>query len=218
MTAYPRFFELDESGDAHLNGDDRGYHAGTEVQSSVYTVAVNEHYEVTIDGKTEPEPVDPGPTPEEIAEREKSDRQMAAEREAHERGEQAIRDEASRLNRENDERLEQERRAQEEEQRRKQAEADERARVQREENARLDQEAAAERERLGIKGPGDITDALYGSSMETSEYLSLVNLWSAQYAPDDVDGFKARIREILHGNSEFSGAVNEVCRRLGWTM
>ena len=70
--------------------------------------------------------------------------------------------------------------------------------------------------RLGIKGPGDITKALYGSTVETSEYLSLVNLWTAQYAPHDVDSYRARLK-ALRGEG-FADAVDEVCRCLGWTL
>ena len=43
-----------------------------------------------------------------------------------------------------------------------------------------------------------------------------MNLWTAQYAPDDVDGYRARLK-ALRGEG-FADAVDEVCRRLGWTL
>ena len=120
ITAYPRFYRLDESGAAHLEGDDRGYHAGERSWSPVYTLGMNDRAEMTIDGKAEPKPVDPGPTAEEQAARDASDRRMREEREAHERQEREARERAARENREHNERMDRERRAQEAEERQQQ--------------------------------------------------------------------------------------------------
>ena len=43
-----------------------------------------------------------------------------------------------------------------------------------------------------------------------------MNLWSGQYDPDQ-DGFKARLVEIRQMDG-MESAVDEVCRRLGWTL
>ena len=205
-----------KDGEAELFGPDRGHWPGQEVQSTRYRLSRNEAGELLIDGVAAPKPTDPGPTPEEQAAIDASDRQMREERDAHARREQEIKDRAARENAEHNARMDREREAQEAEQRRQREEADARASREREENDRLDREAAAERAKLGIKGPGDITEALYGSTVETGEYLSLVNLWTAQYAPDDVDGYRARLK-ALHGEG-FADAVDEVCRCLGWQL
>lgn len=217
VTAYPRFYELDQKGHAHLRGDDRGYHKGAEAQSPVYTLSRNEHAELLIDGKAEPKPVDPGPTAEEQAAIDESDRRMREEREAHERKDRESRERVERENREHNERMERERREHEEAQRRSRAEAEERTSREREEREVEERRAAAERERLGIRPDGDISRALNDPPSEDRRFLAIVNLWEAQYAPHDADGFKARLVDIRQ-QDQFAEAVDEVCQRLGWTL
>ena len=217
IIAWPRFANIVRDGEADLFGPDRGHWPGKKVLSSRYRLSRDEDGQLLIDGVAAPKPTDPGPTPEEQAAIDASDRQMAAEREAHERREQEIKDRAARENREHNERMEQERAERAEEQRRAQEEADARVAAERAENERLDREAAKERERLGIRGPDDIMKALSDPPSEDGLYLALVNLWSAQYAPDDTDGFKARLADIRR-QGQFAPAVDEVCRRLGWSL
>ena len=88
-----------KDGGAELFGPDRGHWPGLKVQSSRYRLSRNEAGELLIDGVAAPKPTDPGPTPEEQAAIDASDRQMAAERESHEKREQEIKDRAARENR-----------------------------------------------------------------------------------------------------------------------
>ena len=216
VVAWSRFANITKDGEAELFGPDWGHWPGEKVQSSRYRLSRNEAGELLIDGVAAPKPTDPGPTPEEQAAIDASDRQMAAEREAHAKREQEIKDRVARENAEHNARMEHERREQEERAAEAAKAAAQRAQEQREENARLDREAEAERARLGIKPAGDVTKALRDSPSEESEYLALVNLWSAQYAPDDTDGFRARLGEIVRLGAQWKAPVYEVCRRLGW--
>ena len=218
VTAYPRFYRLDEAGAAHLEGDDRGYHKGEEVRSPLYTLSMNDGAELTIDGKTEPRPGDPGPTAEEQAEIDASDRQMREEREAHERQEREIRERAARENREHNEREARERRKREQEQRRLQDQLDAQRKREDEERERERQRAAAERKRLGIRTPdSDVSKALNDPPSEDGLYLAFVNAWEGMFAPDDTDGFKAFLTDKRQ-DSRFTAAVDEVCKRLNWKL
>ena len=217
IDAWPRFANIVKYGEAELFGPDRGHWPGEKVQSSRYRLSLSENGELLIDGVAAPKPTDPGPTAEELAAIDASDRQMREEREAHERREREIRERAARENRENDERIARERREREEEQRQSRVREDARIAREAKEREEEDRRAAAERERLGIKEPGAITDALYASSVETGEYLALVNLWTSTYDPHDIDGYKARIKEIAASDPRFTDAVDEVRRCLGWT-
>ena len=76
----------------------------------------------------------------------------------------------------------------------------------------MEREAAEERKRLGIKDD-TIMDKLMSSNNEDGVYLALVNLWSAQYAPYDIDGYKNRLADIAK-DEKFADAVNEILNRL----
>ena len=218
LDVWPRFANIVRDGEAELFGPDRGHWPGEKVQSSRYRLSLGENGQLLIDGVAAPKPTDPGPTAEEQAAIDASDRQMREEREAHEKREREIKDRAARENREHNERMGLERDHREEEQRRQRAEAEARIARERAENEAEQRRAAAERAKLGIKEPGAITKALYESSVETGEYLSLVNLWTSTYEPHDIDGFKARLKEIAASDARFTDAVNEVCRCLGWSL
>ena len=213
LDVWPRFANIVKDGEAELFGPDRGHWPGEKVQSSRYRLSLDENGQLLIDGVAAPEPTDPGPTAEEQAAIDASDRQMAAEREAHERGEREIKERAARENRENDERIERERREQEEAGRR----ADESTAAERrrhaEEQRREKERAAKERERLGIKPAGEVYETL--SASEDGAVLAFANAWSAMFAPDDTDGFKALLRKERPAHTE---AVDEVCRLLGWSL
>ena len=62
-----------------------------------------------------------------------------------------------------------------------------------------------------------MTKALDDPPSEDGTYLAFVNAWNGMFAPDDVDGFRAFLTDKRQ-DSRFTGAVDEVCRRLGWTL
>ena len=92
IEAWPRFANIVRDGEAELLGPDRGHWPGLMVESSRYRLSQDEDGQLLIGGVAAPKPTDPGPTAEEQAAIDASDRQMAAEREAHERREQEIKD------------------------------------------------------------------------------------------------------------------------------
>ena len=211
IEAYPRFYRLDEDGHAHLEGDDRGYHAGAKDRSSVYVLGKNEHAELTIDGVAAPKPTDPGPTPEEQAAIDASDRQMREEREAHERQEREARERVARENAEHNARMDREREAQEAEQRRQSEEAAAQAAREREENDRLDREATAERERLGIKEPGKVSEADVDPYME-----SIRNYYETQIKGDtnEAEMLKAFLERARARGREMARAADAFEREM----
>lgn len=214
VVAYPRFYELDEKGHGHLLGDDRGYHKGEECHSSVYQLSFNQERKILIDGEAEPENVDPGPTAEEAAAMAEHDRIMREEREKRLAKERELKERVARENREHNEKIEREKKEHEQEQRR--IKADEKARRKQEkiEAKREKERAAKERKKLGIKDPSDVSKALKNPPSEDGNYMALVNLWEAQYAPHDLDGFRKRLVDIKQ-NAEFEGAVDEIFKRIG---
>ena len=217
VAARPRFANIVADGEAELFGPDRGHWPGQEVQSTRYRLTRDEDGQLLIDGVAAPKPTDPGPTPEEQASIDASDRQMREEREAHERRERELRERVARENRENDERVEQERREREAEEQR---EADERAakrRRQQEESEAEERRAAAERERLGIRPAGELSKTLSDPPFEDRLCLALVNLWEGRYAPSDTDGYRKHLT-TLRGDMRFADAVNKICSRLGWSL
>ena len=220
IVARPRFANIVADGSAELFGPDRGHWPGDKVRSRIYTLSKNEHGEFLIDGKAAPKPSDPGPTAEEQAAIEASDRQMREERLAHEQREQAIKDEAARSNREANERIERERKEAEEQSRKDSEDADKRIEQEREAQQREKERAAKERAKLGIKETDDrdATSKLTDASPEDDDYLILLNLWSSQYAAygnagDDVDGFMQHLKEF-RDKGQFTDAIDEMCRRL----
>ena len=96
---------LMKKGHAHLNGNDRGHFAGAECRSPVYQLSFNQERQLLIDGEAEPEQVDPGPTAEEQAAIDESDRIMREEREEYERKERELKERVERENREHNEKI-----------------------------------------------------------------------------------------------------------------
>lgn len=218
VAALPSFMFLSEQGAGMLSYSNRsnGYFVGEEIGSPVYVVSLDEHGDLLIDGYAREVSGDPLPTPDEIAEREWSDRVMREGREEYERGERKIREDVARENREHNERIERERREEAEIRRREREEADRRIERQRKERQAEDERAAAERKRLGISDGGAVSKKLDDPPSEDRTYLALVNLWHGQYDPDE-SGFRDRLID-LRQDSSLTAAVDEIFRRLGWVL
>lgn len=220
LVAFPLFMYLKEDGSmmaAYANAN-QGYFSGKEIESKhLFKLKMNQDGDLLINNEPPPEQKEPEPNEEDIRSREEGDRIMREEREAQERMEREEKERVERENREHNERMEREKREQEEEQRKARDEADERRKREDAEHQRMKEEAARERERLGIKPPsGDIWEKLTNPPNDDGIYGALLNLWTGQYDPDE-DGYRERLKEIRK-NAQYKDAVDEVCRRLGWTI
>ena len=214
LEAEPVFFPyINEDGAAlmqYANTND-GYVRGVTVSSQGYYIGLNQEGLVVIDGEVAPEPVEIiDPSVEE------GDRIMREEREEYERKERELREKVSKQNEEANERVEREKRELEMENRRLQQREAELARRHDEKQALLDKQAADARKRLGISDTDQVREVLNNPMIEDGLYMALVNLWSAEYAPHDLDGYKKRLIELKESNSmsRFDNAINEIFKRL----